>query len=151
MDVASIAALMLDGLVARCAEQGLELRLTPSLTDALVAAGASQKYGARPLRRAMQRLCEDPVAEALLGKFARPGEALTLDAQGEGAVVLTNARAERKVVTVGIGQGIEEADRRWEADDQRSGGELLGSQSARSKITVQNPRRWRRWLRPWKR
>ena len=44
------------------------------VSQALVEAGYSPTYGARPLRRAVQRLCEDAVAEAVLSGFVNDGE-----------------------------------------------------------------------------
>ena len=67
-EVGSIAGLMLDELRQRCDENGVKLETKEGLTRALVAAGFSPVYGARPLRRAVQRLCEDSVAEAMLGE-----------------------------------------------------------------------------------
>jgi len=105
----SVAALMLKELVGRCEENEVTLKTTPQLTDAIVQSGYSATYGARPLRRAVQRLCEDAVAEAILGGFVQPGETLTLDASKKaGEVVLTNSKGKTRVHEASAAQGIEE-------------------------------------------
>jgi len=53
--VGSIAELMLAELRERCAENEVTLKIGPNLVDAVVDAGFSATYGARPLRRAVQR------------------------------------------------------------------------------------------------
>lgn len=108
-EVASVAGLMLDELVKRCDEEmEIKLSCTPKLTDLIVQSGFSPTYGARPIRRAVQRLCEDAVAEAVLGGFAQESETLSLDADKNGDIILTNSRGEKQVYTPGEAQGIEE-------------------------------------------
>src|ERR671912_433771 len=54
---------------------GDEVRLTPAATDFLVNKGYDESYGARPLKRAIQRFVEDPLSEKiLLGEFGRGDE-----------------------------------------------------------------------------
>ncbi len=58
-------------LTVRLAERGLELRISPDVREYLVDKGFEPEYGARPLRRAVERYIEDPLAEELLrGAFA---------------------------------------------------------------------------------
>ena len=78
-------------------------------TEALVRSGYSTTYGARPLRRAVQRMCEDAVAEAILSGFVNAGESLELDGEADGeSVVLKNQKGKRKVHVPTAAQGIEE-------------------------------------------
>jgi len=54
---------------------GDEVRLTPAAVDFLVEKGYDQNYGARPLKRSIQRYIEDPLSEKiLLGEFGRGDE-----------------------------------------------------------------------------
>ncbi len=63
---------------------GDEVRLTPAATDFLVKHGYDQTYGARPLKRAIQRYIEDPLSEKILvGEFTR-GEEIEVDVSPEG-------------------------------------------------------------------
>lgn len=66
-DIAHIAALQLQLLNERLAEQSLHLTLSAEAVRAVCDAGYDPVYGARPLKRAIQRLVENPLAQALLG------------------------------------------------------------------------------------
>ncbi|MDG1985251.1 MAG: ATP-dependent Clp protease ATP-binding subunit, partial [Planctomycetota bacterium] len=69
-DLSRIVHLQLDEVRARLAEHDIEVELTKSAIDFLINKGFHEDYGARPLRRAIERHIEDPLAEHLLrGKF----------------------------------------------------------------------------------
>jgi ATP-dependent Clp protease ATP-binding subunit ClpB len=69
--LAEIVELQLERLRARLAERGLGLELTDAAKEHLAEAGWDPTYGARPLKRALQRLVENPLALRLLeGEFA---------------------------------------------------------------------------------
>jgi ATP-dependent Clp protease ATP-binding subunit ClpC len=60
------------------------LRLTPAALDLLVEKGYDQNYGARPLKRAIQKFVEDPLSEKiLLGDFSR-GDEIEVDVTPSG-------------------------------------------------------------------
>jgi ATP-dependent Clp protease ATP-binding subunit ClpB len=66
---------------ARLAERGLRLELTPEARVVLAEAGWDPTYGARPLKRAIQRLLENPLALRLLeGEFTE-GDTIRVDAR----------------------------------------------------------------------
>jgi ATP-dependent Clp protease ATP-binding subunit ClpB len=76
-----IVELQLERLRARLSGRGIELDLTGVAKEALAEAGWDPTYGARPLKRALQRLVENPLAMGLLeGDFA-DGERIRVDAQ----------------------------------------------------------------------
>jgi ATP-dependent Clp protease ATP-binding subunit ClpB len=64
--IGRIADLQLASLNSRLAEQGLSIELDRGATEAIVAAGYDPVYGARPLKRAIQKIIENPLADALL-------------------------------------------------------------------------------------
>lgn len=67
-----IAENLLAELNERMAENGLSIEITPSARELLLKEGSDSKYGARPLRRALRKLVEDPVSDLFLaGKFRR--------------------------------------------------------------------------------
>jgi ATP-dependent Clp protease ATP-binding subunit ClpB len=77
----SIVELQLGRLRERLAERGLRLELTDAATETITDAGWDPTYGARPLKRAIQRLLENPLALRLLeGDFAE-GDTIRVDAQ----------------------------------------------------------------------
>jgi ATP-dependent Clp protease ATP-binding subunit ClpB len=82
-----IAQLQLGLLNQRLAEQALSLTLSEQAMRAVCEAGYDPVYGARPLKRALQRLVENPLAQALLGEGFEPGTSLYGDWQGDRLVV----------------------------------------------------------------
>ena len=82
-----IAQLQLGLLNQRLAEQELSLTLSDQAMQAVCEAGYDPVYGARPLKRALQRLVENPLAQALLGEGFESGTALYGDWQEDRLVV----------------------------------------------------------------
>jgi ATP-dependent Clp protease ATP-binding subunit ClpB len=79
--LADIAELQLGRLRERLAERRLGLELTDAAKEVLAEAGWDPTYGARPLKRALQRLVENPLAQRLLeGDFA-DGQTIRVHAQ----------------------------------------------------------------------
>ena len=77
--IAQIVSILLTDVRRRLAEEDLTLKLTGPATDFLVKHGYDEQYGARPLRRAIQRYIEDPLSEKILiGEFVR-GEEIEVD------------------------------------------------------------------------
>ena len=90
--LAEIVELQLERLHGRLAERELALELTPAAKGALGEEGWDPAYGARPLKRAIQRLLENPLALRLLeGEFG-PGDTILVDAQN-GDLVFTKVEA----------------------------------------------------------
>src|SRR5437016_357586 len=95
--LADIVELQLERLRARLAERGIELDLTDEAKQVLAEAGWDPTYGARPLKRAIQRMVENPLALRLLeGEFAE-GDAVRVDA-GDGELVFERAGAREPAV-----------------------------------------------------
>jgi ATP-dependent Clp protease ATP-binding subunit ClpB len=93
--LAAIVDLLAAELAARLEEHDLTLVLTPAAKALIGREGADSHYGARPLKRAVQRLLENPLARALLeGKF-KPGSTITADADPvSGTIVCTGSEGE---------------------------------------------------------
>ncbi|GAC1039892.1 ATP-dependent chaperone ClpB [Pseudomonas sp. No.117] len=71
--ISGIAEIQLQHLRQRLAERDLQLELTPEALDKLVAVGYDPVYGARPLKRAIQRWIENPLAQRILSGAFVPG------------------------------------------------------------------------------
>ena len=65
-DIERIIDIELKGLKSRVAEAGFELTITPAAKKFVADAGFDPKYGARPLKRAVQKYIEDPVSEVII-------------------------------------------------------------------------------------
>jgi ATP-dependent Clp protease ATP-binding subunit ClpB len=90
--IADIVELQLARLRERLAERRLTVELTDAAKEAIAEAGWDPAYGARPLKRALQRLVENPLALRLLeGDFAE-GDTVRIDAQN-GELVFERAEA----------------------------------------------------------
>jgi ATP-dependent Clp protease ATP-binding subunit ClpB len=85
-----IVELQLARLRERLAERGLSLELTEAAKEVVTEAGWDPTYGARPLKRALQRLVENPLALRLLEGDFQEGETVVVDAQN-GELVFTKA------------------------------------------------------------
>jgi ATP-dependent Clp protease ATP-binding subunit ClpC len=82
--IARIVSILLRDVSKRLQEEELSLKLTDGAVDFLVKHGFDQSYGARPLKRAIQRFIEDPLSEKiLLAEFAR-GDEIDVDVAPSG-------------------------------------------------------------------
>ena len=89
-----IVELQLERLRERLAERGLKLELTDGAKQAIGDAGWDPTYGARPLKRAIQRLLENPLALRLLEGDFGEGDTISVDAQNGDLVFMKAAAAE---------------------------------------------------------
>jgi ATP-dependent Clp protease ATP-binding subunit ClpB len=90
--LAEIVELQLERLRRRLAERGIRIELTDATKEALAEAGWDPTYGARPLKRAIQRLIENPLAKALLTHDFAEGDTIRVDSR-DGELVLEKAPA----------------------------------------------------------
>ncbi|QXH47709.1 ATP-dependent chaperone ClpB [Pseudomonas xanthosomatis] len=81
--IAGITEIQLGRLRSRLAERELSLSLSPEALDKLIAVGYDPVYGARPLKRAIQRWIENPLAQLILGGQFVPGAAITAQVDGD--------------------------------------------------------------------
>lgn len=83
-ELRQIANNLVAELNVRLKENGLELEMAPSALELLLKEGSDAKYGARPLRRALRKLVEDPVSDLFLaGQFAE-GDRIIAEDNGDG-------------------------------------------------------------------
>ncbi|MBP2264256.1 ATP-dependent Clp protease ATP-binding subunit ClpB [Pseudomonas sp. BP8] len=81
--IAGITEIQLGRLRSRLAERELSLSLSPEAIDKLIAVGYDPVYGARPLKRAIQRWIENPLAQLILSGEFLPGAAITATVEGD--------------------------------------------------------------------
>ncbi len=87
-DLAAIVDLLVADLQKRLAGQEIALELTPAARSLIVREGTDPAYGARPLKRTIQRLVENPLARALLRADIKPGSTVIADADVIGGVLV---------------------------------------------------------------
>ena len=94
-----IVTLLLKELYQRCEEQlGLELVVRDSAKQLLVEKGSDSKYGARPLRRAIQNLLEDALAEEILKGTIQRGSRVIVSKKGDVLKIVQEDMAESKKI-----------------------------------------------------
>ena len=86
MEVHSIVDLLIKRVQTQLENQGLSLELTEAAKDLLSKQGYDPTLGARPLRRAIQRMVEDPLSEKILWKEFHTGQSIIVDVE-EDAIV----------------------------------------------------------------
>ncbi len=85
--ISQIVTLMSDELRKRLKEQDVEFELTDAAKEFLAKEGFDPAYGARPLRRAIQKHIEDRLSEELLRGTISKGDSLTIDVENDSLVV----------------------------------------------------------------
>jgi len=93
-DIKAIIRLMIDRINKQLVDKNIELTLTPAAESALVEKGYDQTYGARQLRRTIQKHVEDPLAEAIVRGQIPSRAQIEVDVEGEGFVFREAQRAE---------------------------------------------------------
>jgi ATP-dependent Clp protease ATP-binding subunit ClpC len=91
-----IVDLMLVRITAHLTTQEMRLEISEKAKDKIAEEGFDKVYGARPLRRVIQRLIEDPLSEDLLRFKYRAGDIVLVDIDEKGEVVLTHQVVETK-------------------------------------------------------
>ncbi len=80
-EIAAIVKIQVGHLVKRLADRRITLELTPATEEVLAREGYDPVYGARPLKRAIQRLVQDPLALQLLNGTFAEGDTVVVDAK----------------------------------------------------------------------
>ncbi|MDB9318801.1 ATP-dependent Clp protease ATP-binding subunit [Nodularia spumigena] len=87
-EVKQIADIMLGEIASRLTEKGITLEVTERFKERVVEEGYNPSYGARPLRRAIMRLLEDPLAEAMLSGEVTEGVTAIADIDDDNQVTI---------------------------------------------------------------
>jgi ATP-dependent Clp protease ATP-binding subunit ClpB len=78
-DLRQIAAIQLEGLRRRLSERRISIDLTEAAVTLLVRAGFDPQYGARPLKRTIQKMIETPLARLLVAGTVHDGQTVAVD------------------------------------------------------------------------
>ncbi|MEK6268455.1 MAG: ATP-dependent protease ATP-binding subunit ClpC [Planococcus sp. (in: firmicutes)] len=95
-----IVNLMTKQLVDRLKEQDIDLELTDAALEKVANEGYDPEYGARPLRRSLQKHVEDRLSEELLKGTALSGQKIIFDVEGDEFVVRTNKPEKAKEIAI---------------------------------------------------
>ncbi len=94
-DIARVVDLQLDQLRDRLADRGLGLELTEAARAHLARTGYVPDFGARPLKRVLQKEVADPIALAILQGEYRSGDTVAVDASADGGLVFSRTETVR--------------------------------------------------------
>src|SRR5690606_26693518 len=104
-EIAQIATLIIDEVHERLAERRVDFRVTDAARAVLVKEGYDPNYGARPLRRTIERRVENPLAKRVLSGEFEPDDRIVVDVDERGEFTFTReagagrfAEAEPEVV-----------------------------------------------------
>lgn len=89
-DLRRIVAILLQDLTKRLSDKGMKLQWTHGADEVLVQEGCDFTYGARPLKRAIQKLVEDPISELILKGDLAEGGVVTVDSENKKELVFTH-------------------------------------------------------------
>jgi ATP-dependent Clp protease ATP-binding subunit ClpC len=128
-EVKEIVDLLLKRVRESLADRELSLNLSDEAADLLVEKGWDPAMGARPLRRAIQRYIEDPLADEVLAQNAEPGSTVEVDRHGgeesDDPPVKISIVKPKERVAAGVGaQGGEDTPEGEPAAEEGSGGDL---------------------------
>jgi ATP-dependent Clp protease ATP-binding subunit ClpC len=98
-EVKQISEIMLKEVAKRLTEKGIKLQVTEAFKELVVREGYDPSYGARPLRRAIMRLLEDSLAEAILSSHILDGDTAIIDVDDDGQVKVRTTE-NRELLTV---------------------------------------------------
>jgi ATP-dependent Clp protease ATP-binding subunit ClpC len=113
VEILEVVDLMMKRVREEMAKHDVVIELTDEARELLVEQGYDPAMGARPLRRAIQRMIEDPLADFILGRDLSPGSTLIVDrrdAPGENEAPVEIRIIEGTPVPAAVGGGGEEAD-----------------------------------------
>lgn len=111
-NIKGIADIMLRIIGKRSKEQlGIELAVTDAAREHLIDKGYDDKYGARPLRRTIQNLVEDKMAEEMLDGSIKAGDTVTVNFDGEKLTFTAKTAPKRRAVAAKAGAGRTAADK----------------------------------------
>lgn len=88
-DLRQIVDILLKDLTKRLGEKGVAMDWTTAADDVLVQEGTDFAYGARPLKRAIQKLVEDPISKMLLSGDVKDGNTIHVDSLDKKKLVFT--------------------------------------------------------------
>ena len=97
-EMAEIAELIFEEVRGRLAERGIEFAISEAATQALLREGYDPVFGARPMRRVIERRIENELAKRVLANEFSEGDRVLVDVDGDGAYVFTHEPAHEAAV-----------------------------------------------------
>jgi ATP-dependent Clp protease ATP-binding subunit ClpB len=128
-DLAAIVELLVADLARRIAGQDLTLEITPAARSLIARDGSDPTYGARPLKRTIQRLVENPLARSLISGTFKPGATIKVDADPVGSTLVFSSDGETVVADAAVRRDARSRD------ESEAVGAAAGGRGGRSRGT----------------
>ena len=103
-ELRQIVEQMLKELSGRLQENGLDIKVTDEAKAELLKAGKDTRYGARPLRRALRKLVEDPVSDLYLASELKRGDTILTRTDEAGKIYFNKEEAHKEEALVAAGE-----------------------------------------------
>ena len=103
-ELRQIVEQMLKELSGRLQENGLDIKVTDEAKAELLKAGKDTRYGARPLRRALRKLVEDPVSDLYLASELKRGDTILTRTDEAGKIYFDKEEAHKEEALVAAGE-----------------------------------------------
>ena len=130
-NIGSIADIMLKEVKNRLKEEkNIILEITPAARELLIDRGYDEKFGARPLRRTIQKLIEDSLADEILAGSFKSGDKVRIDRDGERLSIKKRGRSAAKGIEAETGAG---AEKKSMSDRATAAGKKTNVKSAEKK------------------
>jgi ATP-dependent Clp protease ATP-binding subunit ClpC len=114
-EIYKIIDIELKGLYGRVSTLGYEIEITVEAKDYITEKGFDPDFGARPLKRAIQKYLEDPMAEVIIKSSLKEGDIITVDYDKEKDEILINSKKPTK-------KSLTEGDKKKEKTTRATGG-----------------------------
>ncbi len=95
-DMHRIIDIELEGLYRRIGTMGYSAEVSPAARELIISRGYDRQYGARPLKRALQMLVEDVVAQQIVTEGILPGDSFTIDVSADGQSTILVKKKSKK-------------------------------------------------------
>lgn len=95
-DIHKIIDIELEKLYGRINNLGYQIKISPKAKDFIADRGFDEKFGARPLKRAIQKTIEDPLAEEIIKSNIKEGDSIVIDLNKDGSDVDIKVKQQKK-------------------------------------------------------
>jgi ATP-dependent Clp protease ATP-binding subunit ClpC len=109
-DIHRIISIELKGLFKRIKDMGYEVNIDEAAKDFILKKGWDEQYGARPLKRAIQRYIEDDLADEIIKSDILPGDTINITATGEGSSEKIDFQIQKGETSALLDQAINESE-----------------------------------------
>ena len=110
-ELAKIVDILLRNVKERLEAKNMHIEVSAGAKSYIAETGTDAQYGARPLKRTIQRLVEDELSERVLKKEFKPGDTISVRKIGNGLDFVKKETTDKKPEALKVGKALEEAEK----------------------------------------